>query len=73
MSERLTSAQVADIRARLAGIADELTDLAMETLRRSIEEGGRDVPLEEKRMNRARRAVEKAAAILADPGEEPDP
>ncbi|MDQ1391961.1 MAG: hypothetical protein QOF30_938 [Acidimicrobiaceae bacterium] len=56
-----------DIRLRLEGIAEELADLAMERLRQSIDAGGRELPVDERRLTRARRAVEKAAAILAEP------
>lgn len=56
-----------DIRARLEAIAEELADLAMERLRESIDAGGSELPVDEKRLSRARRAVEKAAAILAEP------
>jgi hypothetical protein len=56
-----------DIRARLGAIADELGDLAMERLRESIDAGGYELPVDERRLARARRAVEKAAAILAEP------
>jgi hypothetical protein len=56
-----------DIRARLEAIAEELSDLAMERLRESIDAGGTELPVDEKRLTRARRAVEKAAAILAEP------
>ncbi len=55
-----------DIRARLEAIAEELADLAMERLRESIDAGGYELPVDEKRLTRARRAVEKAAAILAE-------
>jgi predicted ABC-type ATPase len=55
------------IRARLLAIADELSDLAMERLRQSIDAGGQELPVDERRLTRARRAVEKAAAILAEP------
>lgn len=58
-----------DIRARLEAIAEELADLAIERLRESIDAGGRELPVDEKRLTRARRAVEKAAAILAEPDE----
>ncbi len=58
-----------DIRARLEAIAEELADLAMERLRESIDAGGYELPVDEKRLTRARRAVEKAAAILAEPDE----
>lgn len=56
-----------DIRGRLEAIAEELADLAMERLRESIDSGGYELPVDEKRLTRARRAVEKAAAILAEP------
>lgn len=56
-----------EIRSRLLGIAEELGDLAMERLRESIDAGGRELPVDERRLTRARRAVEKAAAILAEP------
>ena len=56
-----------DIRQRLEGIADELADLAMVRLRESIDAGGSELPVDEKRLTRARRAVEKAAAILREP------
>ena len=55
------------IRERLQAIADELGDLAIERLRESIDAGGGELPVDERRLTRARRAVEKAAAILAEP------
>jgi hypothetical protein len=55
-----------DIRNRLELISEELADLAMERLRESIDAGGAELPVDEKRLTRARRAVEKAAAILRD-------
>ena len=56
-----------DIRRRLQEISDELADLAMARLRESIDAGGVELPVDERRLARARRAVEKAAAILAEP------
>ncbi|HWE54811.1 MAG TPA: hypothetical protein VG435_04825 [Acidimicrobiales bacterium] len=56
-----------DIRRRLDAIAEELADLAIERLRESIDAGGNELPVDEKRLTRARRAVEKAAAILSEP------
>ena len=56
-----------DIRQRLVGIAEELSDLAIVRLRESIDAGGHELPVDEKRLTRARRAVEKAAHILAEP------
>ena len=58
-----------EIRGRLEAIAEELADLALVRLRESIDAGGRELPVDEKRLTRARRAVEKAAHLL----EEPDP
>lgn len=56
-----------DIRRRLEQISEELTDLAIERLRESIDAGGQELPVDERRLNRARRAVEKAASILREP------
>jgi hypothetical protein len=56
-----------DIRARLEQIAEELADLAIVRLRESIDAGGTELPVEERRLTRARRAVEKAIAILREP------
>ncbi len=56
-----------DIRARLDAIAEELAELAIIRLRESIDAGGTELPVDEKRLTRARRAVEKAAAILREP------
>jgi hypothetical protein len=56
-----------DIRARLDQISEELADLALARLRDSIDAGGHELPVDEKRLTRARRAVEKAAAILREP------
>jgi predicted ABC-type ATPase len=59
-----------DIRTRLEGIAEELADLAIVRLRESIEAGGHELPVDERRLTRARRAVEKAAAILREPDDD---
>ena len=56
-----------DIRGRLEAIADELADLAIVRLRESIDAGGTELPVDERRLTRARRAVEKAIAILREP------
>lgn len=60
-----------DIRRRLEAISEELADLAMERLRESIDSGGTELPVDERRLTRARRAVEKAAGILAEPDDHP--
>ena len=56
-----------DIRRRLLEISDELADLALERLRESIDAGGVELPVDERRLTRARRAVERAAGILSEP------
>ena len=48
-------------------IAEELADLAIVRLRESIDAGGTELPVDERRLTRARRAVEKAIAILREP------
>lgn len=55
-----------DIRIRLEAIAEELADLAIVRLRESIDAGGSELPVDERRLTRARRAVEKAAHILRE-------
>ncbi|HLI02015.1 MAG TPA: hypothetical protein VKV06_14600 [Acidimicrobiales bacterium] len=61
-------ADVEDIRRRLQAISEELGDAAMERLRAAIDEGATAVPADEKLINRARRAVERAVAILGGAG-----
>ena len=56
-----------DIRQRLETISEELADLAIQRLRESIDAGGHELPVDEKRLTRARRAVDKAASILREP------
>ena len=56
-----------EIRSRLEVIAEELADLAIVRLRESIDAGGSELPVDERRLTRARRAVEKAIAVLREP------
>ena len=58
-----------DIRRRLEVVSEELADLAIVRLRESMDAGGTELPVDEKRLTRARRAVERAIAILAQPDE----
>lgn len=58
--------EFAEIRARLEAIAEELADLAIVRLKESIDAGGTELPVDEKRLTRARRAVEKAIAVLRE-------
>lgn len=61
------SGEFDDIRQRLESIAEELADLAIVRLRESIDAGGHELPVDEKRLTRARRAVEKAITLLREP------
>lgn len=56
-----------EIRQRLEAISEELADLAIARLRDSIDAGGHELPVDEKRLTRARRAVEKAIQLLQEP------
>lgn len=56
-----------EIRRRLEAISEELADLAIARLRDSIDAGGHELPVDEKRLTRARRAVDKAVHLLAEP------
>ena len=58
-----------EIRSKLEAIAEELADLAIVRLRESIDAGGHELPVDEKRLTRARRAVEKAIHLLDEPDE----
>jgi hypothetical protein len=59
--------EFADVRRRLEAIAEELADLGLERLRESVDAGGVELPVDERRLARARRSVLKAAAVLAEP------
>ena len=64
------SGEFDEIRIRLELIAEELADLAIARLLETIDAGGTAVPVDERRITRARRAVEKAASLLRQPDEE---
>ena len=53
-----------ELADRLDVIAEELSDLALDSLRAALERGDSSRPAEEKRLTQARRAVEKAAHLL---------
>ena len=59
--------EFAEIRARLEAISEELADLAIVRLRESIDAGGTELPVDERRLTRARRAVERAVHLLDEP------
>lgn len=56
-----------DLRDRLADIAEELAERAIGVLRDTLESGGSKRPAEERRLTRARSAVEKAIHLLDEP------
>jgi hypothetical protein len=60
-----------EIRGRLEVIAEDLADLAIMRLQESIDAGGKELPVDEKRLTRARRAVEKAMHLLDEPNHDP--
>jgi hypothetical protein len=55
-----------DIRRRLESISEELADLAIQRLRESVDAGGHELPVDERRLTRARRAVAKAIGVLSE-------
>jgi hypothetical protein len=68
------SDDLADVADRLSAISESLADLAIDRLRQasdSVRTGGEldpDLVAEEKRITRARRAVDKAATLLGGTG-----
>jgi hypothetical protein len=68
----VVAGDIEDIRERLEAIAEELADLAMDQLRQAVSAEGEGpskvAQMEERRLTRARRAVEKAATTLAGEG-----
>lgn len=65
-----------ELATELRTLAEQLADRAIDRLRRATDPedpGAEAAAAEERRITRARRAVEKAAALLAGPpGGEPD-
>ncbi len=63
------------LAAELRALAEQLADLALDRLRRATDPEDPGAPAAaaaERRITRARRAVEKAAALLAGPPGEPE-
>jgi hypothetical protein len=65
--EAIVAGEFDQIRRKLESIGEELGDLAISRLRESIDAGGTELPVDERRLTRARRAVEKAVSILREP------
>jgi len=67
------SSDLRDLSDQLNALAERLADLALDRLRRAADPddpGAELAAAEERRVTRARRAVEKAAVLLADEGSE---
>jgi len=58
---------VGAVRDELVHIGDRLGDLAYDELRRAVDAGETSRPELERRLTRARHAVERAVAILGGP------
>jgi len=58
-------ADLAGLRARCELLSEDLADAALELLAEAVE-GNEEAARSEKRVTRARRAVEKAAGLLTD-------
>jgi hypothetical protein len=57
-----------DLAARLREVAGELDDAALDVLNRAVADGETSRPAEDRALVQARRAVEKAAALLESLG-----
>ncbi|MDA8292390.1 MAG: hypothetical protein M0Z33_12045 [Actinomycetota bacterium] len=57
-----------EVRDELRRLADRLGDLAYDELRRAVSAGEGERPDAERRLARARRAVERAISILSSRG-----
>lgn len=64
------SAELERLSERLEAIAEELADLAIEALRESIDADLPERAADERRITKARRAVERAVALLSEPARE---
>ena len=61
--------RIDELAGRVSALADELADLAIDQLREALGSGGTPDPVAvalERRISRARRALEKAVAVLSD-------
>ncbi|MGI8683790.1 MAG: hypothetical protein ACR2MO_01580 [Acidimicrobiales bacterium] len=59
-------AEIDDLRERLQSVSDDLADLALDRLRAAVDADDEAPVAEERRLHRARRAVEKAIAALGE-------
>jgi hypothetical protein len=57
-------ADIASLADRLESIVDDLDELAFDRLREAVADGIKERPQSDRELTKARRAVEKAAAVL---------
>lgn len=57
-------ADIASLAERLESIVDDLDELAFDRLREAVADGIKERPQSDRELTKARRAVEKAAAVL---------
>jgi hypothetical protein len=62
-----------DLRSRLDDIAEELADIGIAKLKEAVRDDNTEAAKEERRLARARRAVMRAAALLAGDSAEEGP
>lgn len=55
---------VGEVREQLVDLTERLDELIVEVLREAVEAGATDRPQLERRLTRARRALERAASLL---------
>jgi hypothetical protein len=65
VSGRDTAGELEEIREQLAGLGERLASLGIEALREAIDAGETKRPDLERRITRARHAIERASSILA--------
>ncbi len=60
----MTDQRLVDLSNQLHAISETLTELSVEVLRETVESGGTKRPEIDKKLSKARRAVDKAALLL---------
>ena len=58
------SSDLSSVADRLAAIVEELDEIAFDRLRLAAADGKRERPADDRELTKARRAVEKAVAVL---------
>jgi hypothetical protein len=62
------AARYGDLVERLEAVAAELDELAFDQLREAVADGATTRPVDDRRLMQARRAIDKAAALLRQAG-----